>query len=356
MAEAKRKRINGTTPRVIFRFPKLNDPDYGNGKFPKPDGEYSIQAIMKAADPVTKAFIAKLQPLYDEAVANGEAEFKKLKVETRKKLKSAQINPLFGTLYDTETEEPTGEIYFKFAMKASGIAKKEKEKAAEEGRAPKKWFKKPALFDAKGLPIPKDALPDIWGGTLGKVSYSVEEGGYFIPGTGAVGLKLSLEGAQIIELSSGGARTAASHGFGEEDGGFTTRVKATSDVGLAKGFRSGLEDVVAEQIRKHGLEVAYETMKIEFIRPSRKCKYTPDFPLPNGIIIETKGKFDTDDRQKHLLVKAQHPDKDIRFVFSNPNTRISKGSPTTYAMWCEKNGFKYAKKLIPVEWLNEPPS
>jgi len=40
-------------------------------------------------------------------------------------------------------------------------------------------------------------------------------------------------------------------------------------------------------------------------------------------------------------------------VFTNSNTKINKGSKTTYGMWCSKNGFLYADKLIPKEWLNE---
>jgi hypothetical protein len=75
--------------------------------------------------------------------------------------------------------------------------------------------------------------------------------------------------------------------------------------------------------------------------------------LPNGIVVETKGYFETADRQKHILVKAQHPELDLRFVFSNPDKPISKGSKTSYAMWCEKNGFLYAKGVIPKEWLSQ---
>jgi hypothetical protein len=126
-------------------------------------------------------------------------------------------------------------------------------------------------------------------------------------------------------------------------------------VGIVKGFRSGLEDKVAAQIASRGLSVKYETMKLAYVKPARNAKYTPDFPLPNGIIIETKGRFTTEDRQKHLLIKAQHPDKDIRFVFSNSRTRIRKGSPTTYADWCDKHGFLFADRLIPPEWFNEVP-
>lgn len=73
--------------------------------------------------------------------------------------------------------------------------------------------------------------------------------------------------------------------------------------------------------------------------------------LANGIVVETKGRFITADRQKHLLVKAQHPDLDIRFVFSNSRTRISKTSKTTYADWCRKYGFMFADKSIPPEWM-----
>ena len=58
-------------------------------------------------------------------------------------------------------------------------------------------------------------------------------------------------------------------------------------------------------------------------------------------------------RKKHKLVKEQHPDLDIRFVFSNPKSRIGKKSQTTYGMWCERFGFKYATGEVPLEWTKE---
>jgi hypothetical protein len=124
-------------------------------------------------------------------------------------------------------------------------------------------------------------------------------------------------------------------------------------VGLREGFRSGLEDKVAAQLRTVGIDPQYEQHKIEYLKPARKAKYTPDFLLPNGIFIETKGRFKTDDRQKHLLIKDQHPNLDIRFVFSNSRSRISKTSKTTYADWCLKHGFLFADKAIPKEWIDE---
>lgn len=119
-------------------------------------------------------------------------------------------------------------------------------------------------------------------------------------------------------------------------------------------YRGGLEDAVAAQLRTLGVPVLYECVRIPFIQPETKRRYTPDFVLPNGIIVETKGHFETADRQKHKMVKASHPDLDIRFVFSDSRTRISKQSQTTYAMWCESYGFKYADKMIPLSWIHEP--
>lgn len=138
---------------------------------------------------------------------------------------------------------------------------------------------------------------------------------------------------------------------------FTSRraSKSAAEVGLIQGHRSGLEDAIAGQLASHGIVDVYETLKIEYVKPQHTSKYTPDFPLPNGVIVESKGRFMTEDRQKHLLVKSQHPKLDIRFVFSNPNQRISKTSATTYAMWCEKHGFQYASKRIPEAWIKEKP-
>ncbi len=124
-------------------------------------------------------------------------------------------------------------------------------------------------------------------------------------------------------------------------------------VAIKYGFRSGLEERIAEQLDKLGVEYTYEKVKLRYIKPASSHVYTPDFQLPNGIIVETKGRFLAPDRQKHLLVKKHNPELDIRFVFSNSNARISKASKTTYAMWCRKNGYKFADKTIPEEWINE---
>ena len=133
----------------------------------------------------------------------------------------------------------------------------------------------------------------------------------------------------------------------------TKRNLTAKQVAAKYGFRSGLEERIAEQLDKAGVEYTYEQVKLNYIKPASKHVYTPDFVLANGIIIETKGRFLLADRQKHILVKKHNPTLDIRFVFSNSNARISKASTTTYAQWCIKNGFKYADKTIPNEWMKE---
>lgn len=120
--------------------------------------------------------------------------------------------------------------------------------------------------------------------------------------------------------------------------------------GIKHGYRSGLEVKVATQLKECGVEAEYEKFKIRY-RLEEDKTYTPDFKLPNGIIIETKGRFVASDRKKHLLVKKQHPDLDIRFVFTNSKSKINKGSKTTYADWCNQHGFLYADKEVPKEWL-----
>jgi hypothetical protein len=122
--------------------------------------------------------------------------------------------------------------------------------------------------------------------------------------------------------------------------------------GPSMRFRSGLEARTAKALKASGVKFSYEKLKIPW-SDTRPKTYTPDFVLDNGIIVETKGRFISSDRMKHLMVKAQHPELDIRFVFTNPNAAISKGSKTTYAGWCQKYGFKYAKETIPTEWIKE---
>ena len=122
---------------------------------------------------------------------------------------------------------------------------------------------------------------------------------------------------------------------------------------IKHGYRSGFEHKVADQLNEQKIKFEYETTVIDYIKPETHHTYTIDFTLPNGILIETKGRWVLEDRKKHLLIKKQHPELDIRMVFMRPNNRLNKNSRTTYAQWCDKNNIKWANKYVPDEWIRE---
>jgi hypothetical protein len=122
---------------------------------------------------------------------------------------------------------------------------------------------------------------------------------------------------------------------------------------LKHGYRSGFEHKVSEQLTERKIKFGYEDTVIEYTIPERKSKYTVDFTLPNGILVETKGRWVAADRKKHMLIKKQQPELDIRLVFQSAKSKISKGSKTTYADYCDKHGIQWAEKQIPESWINE---
>ena len=120
---------------------------------------------------------------------------------------------------------------------------------------------------------------------------------------------------------------------------------------IKHGYRSGFEHKVADQLNEQKIKFEYETTVIDYIKPQTEHTYTIDFTLPNGILVETKGRWVAEDRKKHLLIKKQNPELDIRIVFMSGKTKIRKGSKTTYGDWCDKNGIQWAEKNIPESWL-----
>ena len=130
-----------------------------------------------------------------------------------------------------------------------------------------------------------------------------------------------------------------------------------NQVAIKHGFRSGLEDNVNDLLKEQNKSFSYESEKISYIQPQTKHNYTPDFVLNkidgNKMYVETKGRWVKTDRLKFDLIFQQYPNIDIRFVFQNPNAKLYKGSKTTYAQYCDKKGWYWAKKEIPEEWLNQ---
>lgn len=123
-------------------------------------------------------------------------------------------------------------------------------------------------------------------------------------------------------------------------------------------YRNRVEKAVATQLEGAGVPFDYEGFKLPYEVPARTATYLPDFPITNTpILLEVKGWFGRQgakERKKYLLLKEQYPDYDIRFVFTDASKKINKGSPTTYAMWADENGFLWSDKgVIPAKWLKE---
>lgn len=203
MAEKENKivEVKGVSPRGIFKFPHLLEPDFGSDEHPNEDGEFNTWLVVDQA--VADKFIEKLQPAMDCALEMGEEGFAKLKPAQRKKLGALSVNEIGQEVFDRETEEPTGQYEFRFKTKFSGVTFKGKP-----------WKRSPPLLiDAKRKPLKLDA---VWGGTQGKISYRAKP--YFIAGQGVAGVSLYLEAAQILELVAAGQRSASDYGFEEEEG------------------------------------------------------------------------------------------------------------------------------------------
>lgn len=219
MSDKKVKPFKATTPKGMFKFPKLIEPDYGTKDYPDPDGSYKVTLVLSQED--AQALIKDLEPEFEKAIEEGREAFAKLPVATRKKLGELKVADFYSEVYDKETEDPTGEIEFKFKAKASGKTKEGKE-----------WSRTIPIFDAKGVPVKK--LKSIWGGTIGKVCFSASP--YFVAGQGTAGLSLRLEAVQIIQLAKGGNRSASDYGFSTEEEGYDS----TED---SYGFTDETDDV-----------------------------------------------------------------------------------------------------------------
>ena len=113
-------------------------------------------------------------------------------------------------------------------------------------------------------------------------------------------------------------------------------------------FRSGLEEQVAKLLEGLGVTYEYESTRVPY---TIQHHYSPDFILPNHVLLETKGYWDAKDRRKILAVKKDNPYLDLRMVFLSPYNKINKNSKTTYSDWCIKHGFDWAEKTVPREWL-----
>ena len=114
-------------------------------------------------------------------------------------------------------------------------------------------------------------------------------------------------------------------------------------------YKSGLEEQVAKPLTGLGVTYEYESCKVPY---TIQHHYHPDFILPNHVHLEAKGYWSAPDRRKIAAVKRDNPELDLRMVFQSPYNKISKGSKTTYAQWCEKHEIPWTHfHDIPLDWL-----
>ncbi len=69
-------------------------------------------------------------------------------------------------------------------------------------------------------------------------------------------------------------------------------------------------------------------------------------------LVTNYGKGNNCFKKIHKLIKQQHPELDIRFVFQKINNKV-QGGRFTCKEWCEKYGFQYAEAIVPNSWIHE---
>ncbi|WP_412058455.1 hypothetical protein [Bartonella sp. DGB2] len=207
-----RPRLRLNTPKGLLKYPHLTEVDYGTQAFPNKEGSYNTRLILKAQAPTTQAFIEKLDAFMEQAKQWAEEQLEQLPVKTRKDIERGgglKAQAPYSELYDDTTEEPLGEIEFRFKKKASGV-----------GKDAKTWQSSPPpLFDASKPPKRIDKKLEIWSGSQAIINADYLP--YLVASSGTYGLTARLNAVQIIELvNREGGQNAQSYGFSGNDEGY----------------------------------------------------------------------------------------------------------------------------------------
>lgn len=215
MADKKQKKVTFNTPKGTFKFPRLGEPDT---KF-KPEGEYSVNLIL------TQEEAADLIAMADKAAAEVLAAAKK-NSKNPAEAKKWETKYLPYKPVEDDQGNDTGQVEFKFTMKASGMSKK----------TGKPWTRKPGVFDSRGTPM--DGMK-VWGGSTGKVNFEVQP--YSQTTQTGASVKFALNAVQVLELKQGQARDASAYGFSNDEEGYEDVAEETSTEAGKEGTESGEE-------------------------------------------------------------------------------------------------------------------
>lgn len=118
-------------------------------------------------------------------------------------------------------------------------------------------------------------------------------------------------------------------------------------------YKSGFERKTVKNLQRRRVKFFYEKGKHPYVLIKN---YVDDFTIltKSGkvILVEVKGYLRPEDRTKLIAVKKCNPDLDLRLLFWTDN-KLNKNSRMRYSDWATKNGFKFAFKTVPQEWLDE---
>ena len=167
---------------------KVFEPDT---KF-NPLGDFSINLQMPVADAAVMS--EKLESIV-------QAEFQEA-IEKDPRLKNTlSTQEVCQPVYDRDTGDDTGNVEFKFKLKAK-----------VQKRDGTYYEQQPAVLDSKKVPIGKDTLI----GNGSKVKVAFEPIPYVMSSTKKVGVSLRMKAVQVIDLVEYG--NSATSVFDEEDG------------------------------------------------------------------------------------------------------------------------------------------
>ena len=115
----------------------------------------------------------------------------------------------------------------------------------------------------------------------------------------------------------------------------------------------GLEIAISEELDLNKVKYEFEKIKLKYTVPEKVHTYTPDFYLKEkDFFIETKRFVHISRQKKMRFIKEQHPELDIRFIFSNSKQkRISKKVKQHTECGVKNTDLRIdADKHIPIEY------
>jgi hypothetical protein len=146
---------------------------------------------------------------------------------------------------------------------------------------------------------------------------------------------------------------------------------------------SDYERAVVDDLIDRGISYEYETARFDYSTPVTKghCEAcgeqskrvvqrryrTLDITLPNGIVVEVKGKFPSPIRTLMRHIVRCNSGADIRMIFMRDNWLVAKTKKRKYSDWCRTVGIPcavgdprenpgtiaYGVGGIPQEWIDE---